>query len=356
MHRRTAALVVSAALLLGMAGVAAALPVPYVTLSPGPVFNTLGEVADKPVITVEGAATYPTDGVLDATTVYETGGPGSRMTLFDAVRGWLDPAVSVVPRELLHPSDETAEDAKQEGAQQMAFSQQDAVAAALKYLDKPVREVVQVVAVINGSPADGVLRPADLILSVDGKPAKGPDEVRALISSKTPGDPVTLRIQRGGRRMTKVIDTEASPDDPNRAVIGVIPGAGYVSPISVDIQLGNVAGPSAGLMFTLGIIDTMTPGQLGGGQHIAGTGTIAANGKVGPIGGIQQKLFGARDNGADYFLAPASNCDEVTGHVPRGLQVVKVSTLDAAVQDVKAIAAGKADGLPTCTATASASS
>jgi Lon-like protease len=353
MHRRTAALVTSGALLLGMAGIAAVLPVPYVTLSPGPVFNTLGEVAGKPVITVEGAATYPTDGVLDATTVYEAGGPGNRMAFFQAFRGWLDPAVSVVPRELLHPSDESQQDAEEQGAQQMVFSQQDAVAAALKYLDEPGREVVQVQSVLNGSPADGVLRPADLILRVDGTPVTGPEQVRRLISSRPPGDPVRLRIQRGDERTTETVVTEPDPRDPDRAVVGVIPGSGFISPITVQLQLGNVAGPSAGLMFTLGIIDTMTPGPLNGGEHIAGTGTITAGGRVGPIGGIQQKLFGARDNGAQYFLAPASNCDDVVGHVPDGLQVVRVATLDQAVDAVEAIAHGDTGDLPTCTSQAS---
>jgi PDZ domain-containing protein len=151
--------------------------------------------------------------------------------------------------------------------------------------------------------------------------------------------------------MTKVVDTEPSPDDPDRAVIGVVPGAGYVSPIDVKLQLGNVAGPSAGLMFALGIIDTMTPGRLNGGEHVAGTGTITASGRVGPIGGIQQKLYGAQGNGADYFLAPASNCDEVVGHVPEGLRVFRVASLDRAVAAVEAIAAGRTEDLPTCAAT-----
>jgi len=350
MHRRTAALLTSAGLTGALVIAMAWLPVPYVALSPGPVFNTLGEIDGKPIITVSGATTYPTDGRLDATTVYETGGPGSRLTLLAALRGWIDSGVSVVPSDLLHPADENAQDAKQQSVEQMTFSQQDAVAAALLYLDKPVRPVVQVKAVINDSPADGVLEPADLIVSVDGHRVRGPEQVRRSISSRTPGDPVTLTVLRGGKRLTVDLVTEESPDDPGRAVVGVIPGRGYVSPISVDISLGNVGGPSAGLVFSLAVIDKLTPGTLGGDAAIAGTGTIDAQGKVGPIGGIEQKLHGARGDGARYFLAPGENCADVVGNIPHGLQVVRIDTLDGAVTAVKQIATGATDQLPTCDA------
>jgi PDZ domain-containing protein len=348
MNRRTSALLVSGALLLGMAGAAAALPVPYVALSPGPVFDTLGSLGGTPVITIDGARTYPTEGQLDATTVYETGGPGTRLSLVEAFRGWLEPAVSVLPSKLLNPPGQTAQDAQQQGVQEMSFSQQDAVAAALQYLDKPVRQVVQVESVVNGSPADGILKPADRILRVDGQVVTRSVQVRRLISARKPGQDVQMTILRGSQRMVKTVGTEAAPDDPNRAIIGVLPGPGYISPITVDISLGNVAGPSAGLMFTLGIVDKLTPGPLTGGQHVAGTGTITANGRVGPIGGIAQKMSGARDNGADFFLAPAANCDEVAGSAPGGLQVVRIRTLESAVTALRDIAAGKTANLPSC--------
>jgi PDZ domain-containing protein len=104
-------------------------------------------------------------------------------------------------------------------------------------------------------------------------------------------------------------------------------------------------------MFALGIIDTLTEGELNGGENVAGTGTIEADGTVGPIGGIRQKLYGARDAGAQYFLAPASNCDEVVGHVPDGLQVIRTSTLEESLDALEVIADdGDVDALPTCTA------
>ncbi|MBN9170726.1 MAG: ATP-dependent serine peptidase containing a PDZ domain protein, partial [Microbacterium sp.] len=122
-------------------------------------------------------------------------------------------------------------------------------------------------------------------------------------------------------------------------------------PIDVTIQLNNVGGPSAGMMFALGIMDTLTPGQLNGGKSIAGTGTITADGTVGPIGGIRQKLYGAKEAGASYFLAPDSNCDEVVGHVPSGLRVFAVKKLDDSLAVLDALrSGGDLDALPTCTA------
>ena len=135
------------------------------------------------------------------------------------------------------------------------------------------------------------------------------------------------------------------------ATIGVLMVGRYELPTEVTIHAGAVGGPSAGMMFALGIYDLLGPGELTGGKAIAGTGTIADDGAVGPIGGIRQKLVGARSGGASVFLAPADNCSEVVGHVPDGLQVVRVATFAEALTAVEKIASGDAAGLPTCTAT-----
>jgi PDZ domain-containing protein len=120
-------------------------------------------------------------------------------------------------------------------------------------------------------------------------------------------------------------------------------------PFQVEISLDKVGGPSAGMMFALGIVDSVTPGNLTGGRHIAGTGTITPEGAVGPIGGIGQKMLAARDSGATMFLAPAANCEDVVGHVPDGLLVVKVETLADATDAVKRLASGEdGSGLPAC--------
>ena len=120
----------------------------------------------------------------------------------------------------------------------------------------------------------------------------------------------------------------------------------YQFPFQVKINVGNIGGPSAGLMFALGIMDKLTPGGLTGGRFIAGTGEISANGAVSPIGGIQQKMAGARAAGATVFLTPAANCPDTDGAVPQGLRLIKVCTLAGAVRDLKALTTG--GSVPSC--------
>ena len=150
--------------------------------------------------------------------------------------------------------------------------------------------------------------------------------------------------------MAWVTITTAESDDSGakRAIVGISAGTDHTFPFDIDIKLADVGGPSAGLMFALGLYDKLTPGSLTGGKFVAGTGTIDDDGNVGPIGGIRQKLAGARADGATWFLAPADNCDEVVDHVPDGLDVVKVSTFDQARSAVEAIADGRTGSLPHC--------
>jgi PDZ domain-containing protein len=162
------------------------------------------------------------------------------------------------------------------------------------------------------------------------------------------GAPVTLVVQRAGESVTQTI----TPMDngAGRYILGVMLKYLFTFPFDVTISLDKVGGPSAGLMFSLGIIDTVTAGDMTGGKHVAGTGTITPDGVVGPIGGIQQKMQGARAAGATLFLAPAENCDDVVGHVPGGLQVVKVENLAQARTAVELAGSGQdTSGLPVCT-------
>ena len=138
----------------------------------------------------------------------------------------------------------------------------------------------------------------------------------------------------------------------DQKIVGIYPSNEFDFPFDVDIQLPNVGGPSAGMMFALGIVDELTPGAMTAGTQWAGTGTIAALGDVGPIGGIVQKMHGALDAGASHFLAPVENCGEVAGHVPDGLTVYAVDTLDDAIAAIETVAMNSdTSALPTCTAT-----
>ena len=188
----------------------------------------------------------------------------------------------------------------------------------------------------------------------NGTPVADAETLREIIRAGE-GQPVELNIRRGGSDETVTITPESREiDGEDTWIIGVTLIHDYEFPIEVTIQLDNVGGPSAGMMFALGIVDTLTPEELTGGENIAGTGTIDAEGTVGPIGGIRQKLYGARAAGADFFLAPESNCDEVVGHIPNGLRVFATGTLEESMTALDAIAdGGDLADLPTCTGAAS---
>ncbi|PWH07068.1 hypothetical protein DEO23_08015 [Brachybacterium endophyticum] len=321
-------------------------PVPYVIEQPGPAIDVLGKYDDKDVLSIEGHKTYPTDGKLMMTTVSVDGGPGYSVTPAEVVRAWFDPTRSVMPREVVFPEGQTQQQTSLQNNVQMSSSQQDAVVVALQELGIDHENAVQVAGVEKGSPADGVLQPGDSVLTIGGKGAKDAAGYKELAARTKPGGEVSMRIDRDGtERDVKVPTTEVE----GKARMGIVLDDGYEFPFDVGLGVGDVGGPSAGTMFALSIYDELTPGALTGGQDIAGTGTIDDKGEVGAIGGIRQKMVGAKAGGADYFLAPADNCDEVAGNEPDGLQVVKVKTFDDALGAVKSIAKhDSAKGLPTC--------
>jgi PDZ domain-containing protein len=338
-------------LLIAVAGIAAAvlaaalIPVPYVILSPGPTLNTLGAPpgGKKDLIQISGHPTYPTSGHLNLVTVSYQGGPADSLNLFTALQGWLSPHEAVVPQEELFGTNQTQQQVTRQDTQQMVSSQQLAEAAALCQLGIKFRTVDTVNFVETGMPASGVLHKGDVITAVDGQPVTCKTPVGTLIKTHAPGAPVVLSVDRHGVTHQFRLKTANARGN---AVVGIGVLESYRFPFQVKISVGDIGGPSAGLMFALGIIDKLTPGDLTGGRFIAGTGEIAANGAVGPIGGIQQKLASARAAGATIFLTPAGNCPDTAGAVPQGLRLIKVSTLTGAVHDLKALAAG--GRVPSC--------
>ena len=320
--------------------------VPYAVLSPGPITNTLGNGPEgKPLVTVAGKTTYPTTGALDFTTVAVLGGPTDPVNVWDWVRGHLDSAREVVPAEEIFPKGVSSTQVDQENAAEMADSQQEAIAVALRALGQKVPQVVSIGGLPKGSQSAGVLRAGDVLASIDGKPVTTPDEVRTAVRAHKPGENVAITVRRAGKVMDLTVRAGGAQ---GHTVIGVFLRTGFTFPIKVSINAGNVGGPSAGMMFSLAVYDKLTPGALTGGANIAGTGTIDSAGAVGPIGGIGQKLIGAKRGGATWFLAPAANCKEVVGHIPAGLQVVKVATFNQAREAVKAIAAKSTGSLARC--------
>jgi PDZ domain-containing protein len=330
-----------------IASLTALLPVKYAVLHPGPVLNTLGKVDGKPLIAISGHATYPTTGELDLTTVSVGGGPDRSITLMQVIGSWLDRTSAVVPQEEVFPPGQTHQQSVTQNTLEMASSQESATAAALSTLGIPVPTTLAVAGVEPSAPAATVLKNGDVIRVVNGNAITDLEQLRTVLETAKPGDEVQVQVERKGKTVNLTTRTIVSDAD-GRTVLGVFIDPTFNFPFTVKIQIEDIGGPSAGMMFALGIIDTLTPGDLTGGEPIAGTGTIDADGTVGPIGGIRQKLVGARNAGAQYFLAPAKNCDEVRKHIPDGLRVIKVATLSQSRSAVVAIAAHRATGLATC--------
>jgi PDZ domain-containing protein len=318
-------------------------PSPYAVERPGPVYNVLGKtmVSGKNVelIDVQGEKTYPTTGILDMLTVYVDGTPQGKLSWLEVAASWFDPSHSVVPLDEIYPPGQTDDQASQQSTQEMSGSQEAAQAAALSELGIAYTTTVTVAQVAKDAPASGILKAGDDLLTVNGAPVTSLSNLQKAIIANGAVSPVTLVLRRDGAEQTVQITPKVSAETKNPA-IGIYTGATYTFPFDVKIQLQDVGGPSAGMMLALGMYDKLTPGALAGGKHIAGTGTIDADGTVGAIGGIRQKMYGARGDGATWFLAPASNCNEVTGHIPSGLKVVAVKTLNDSLAAVKAIASG----------------
>jgi Lon-like protease len=331
-----------------LALLASVLPSPYVIELPGPVFNTIGtqqqgtgkDAKQVKLIQVHGATTYPTAGALDMLTVSVAGTATERPSWVSVIRALFTKSQAVLPASEIYPPGETTEQVNKQDAADMQNSQQSAIAAALIAEGYHVPSTLTVGTVQSGSAADGVLQKQDVIESIDGHDLTANADsttLRSYVTDNGAGNPATLVVKRDGADRTVTV-TPRTEDGAVLLGIGVTESFDF--PISVSIKLQDVGGPSAGMMFALGIIDEITPGHLNGGKHVAGTGTITAGGQVGAIGGIRQKMYGARGAGATVFLAPKSNCDEVVGHVPAGLSVYAVSTLKQALGDLATIRSG----------------
>ncbi|MFD9329212.1 PDZ domain-containing protein [Streptomyces sp. NPDC060065] len=362
MPRRTATMLASTLILIALLCAGVFIKVPYSEMSPGPTVNTLGDHDGEPVLQITGHKTYPATGNLNMTTVRVTSADYN-MNLVEAVYGWLAHDNKVVPHDTLYPDGKTEEQSTQENAEEFSQSQESAKVAALKELDIPVQSWVIVSTVLKDSPAEGELHAGDVIKAVDGTTVKAPGDVADLVTKHKPGEKVVFTIvpakaQAAAEKENKTatetedvtITTKKSDDDgESRAIVGISAGTDHTFPFTIDIKLADVGGPSAGLMFALGIVDKLTPGNLTGGKFVAGTGTIDDAGKVGPIGGIEMKTVGAREKGAQYFLTPADNCAAAAKDTPEGLTLVKVNTMDDAMSALKDISSGKTSDLPKCT-------
>lgn len=343
--------------LLGVAVVGAMvlalIPAPYAIYQPGPVVDTLGTVEtggrEVPLISIPDQTTYPTEGSLSLLTVGVVGNRERLPGWFDVVATWFDKRRAAVPIGVVYPEGISTERADEANRILMENSKREAVAAALTNLGHEFTHRVTVTDVLTGGPADGRLQPGDTVLSFNGETFRDVTGLRDAVAAVGAGNPGTIVVLRNGLERSLELTPMQGDGTVDGPVLGIEVSVEFAFPFDVDLQLQNVGGSSAGMMFALGIVDKLTPGAMTGGESIAGTGTMSSNGIVGPIGGIRQKLFGAKEAGADWFLAPADNCDEVVGNVPEGLTVFRVSTLDEALAAVEGIAAGDTADLAVCT-------
>ena len=346
---RYTTLVVATISLIVLTCVAALVPVPYVTMSPGEPFNTLGNFDNKPMFTFgSDVKTYPTTGALYFTTV-SVRRADRPLSLGEALLTYVDHDKAVVPKDLIYPDNETAKQSTAESAAQLLGSKDSSRVAALRAAGYTVPGRPSVAGVVKGGAAEHKLKASDVFTAVDGTKVTTPDQVVKAVGAHEPGDTVRLTIERKGKSVEIPVVTRADPKDKKIPRIGITIGVAYNYPITINNNVDNrIGGPSAGTMFALAIYDKLTPGSLTGGKKIAGTGEITADGTVAPIGGIRQKMAGAADRGATIFLVPAANCAEATDGDDDGLKLVKISTLKDAISSLEALANDPEAKVPSC--------
>lgn len=318
---------------------ASAVPIPFVALGAGSTYNTIASGQGREVITFTGkdipaAASEQPRGHLNMLTIRVV----DQIPLIEAASMWASGRFQFAPRDEYYPPDKTAEQVTAENVQMFRDSQSAAEIEALRYLGYP--NIVYVGSIEKGSPSWDLLRPQDRITAVDGHHVTDYASLKAIMATTRPGQHVSIAVERDGSATAIPVVLGANASIGPQGFLGVGVAERPLAPFTVHISLEDIGGPSAGLMFTLGIIDRLTAGDLTGGRFIAGTGTIGLDGTVGAIGGVTFKEITARNAGAAYMLVPADNCAEAVTAVPEGLTLVKVSTLDNAIAAVKTIAAG----------------
>lgn len=353
MNRRGWTVLIGSLLVAALTALLSVAPVPYVQMEPGPTYDTLGQDGDgRDLIVISGAPVSQSQGQLRFVTV----GLQPRVTLLEAIIGWLRDDYAVVPRELYYAPGQTEEEVNQQNQAVFVQTESTATVLALAELGHPWQ--IEVGEVAAGLPADGKLQPGDVIVSINGEPIETPKELFDLIRSGPVGTTLVFSIRRDGADRTVSMPTVAGEDGTPR--VGFVPTITSSAPFTVEIPIEGVGGPSAGLLLSLGIIDKLDPEDLTGGKIIAGTGGIC--GPLGPalpasdpdycpeigrvlrMGGLAQKMAGARAAGAEYFLTPAENCSEAIANRPEGLTLVRVQTLSQALDELAKIRTG---GTPT---------
>lgn len=313
----------------------AAVPVPYVALGPGPTFDTLGEVDGKPVVAIDGTPVKPTSGHLNMTTVSQRDG----LTLGQALAFWASGDDQLVPRDLVFPPEKTRDDIEKSQNADFQRSEDNAEYAALNYLKYP--KAVTVEKVNDPGPSVGKLQPGDALDAVNGTKTPTIEAFTGLLKATKPGQEIVIDYRRKNSPPGTARITLGHNEDREYGYLGVAVQDAPWAPFSIEFNLANVGGPSAGMMFSLAVVDKLTTGDLNGAKFVAGTGTIGPDGVVGPIGGIAHKMSSAQEAGATVFLVPAENCDEASTASGNTMELVKAENLTQTIEALQALTSGK---------------
>ena len=327
-RHRLLALTIALVLIFGVVAVGFNYPLPYYALAPGSARDV------GPLIEATGTELYPADGELLLTTISL-----QQVRPFQAFTGWLRTDVDVLPEDVIRPPQTSDQEYRQFNFQVMDESKQNAIVVALRRLGYEVREKGEgalVEKVLPQFPAQGRLQPGDVIKAIDGQPIQLVTDATKVISARQPGDVLTMSVtQPDGTQPRDVqVPVAADPEQGGKTVLGVFLRSfkrDFDLPFDVDINSGNIGGPSAGLAFTLGVIDSLTAGELTGGRKVAVTGTIELDGRVGDVGGVAQKTSAVKAAGAEVFIVPAGEYEVARERAGSGLTVVKVTTLQEAL-------------------------
>lgn len=318
----------------------AAVTVPFVSLGPGPTVDTLGEFDGQQVVQIKGVPTHPTSGHLNMTTVSQR----DDLRLGEALTLWLSGQEQLMPRDFVYPPGKSRDEVEKANNADFKDSEASAEYAALGYLKYP--PAVAVMAVSDPGPSAGKLKPGDAIDAVNGTPVTEAKQAVALLKDTNPGQVLTIDFRRKNEPAGVAQITLGANKDREHGFLGIELLDAPWAPFVVDFNLANVGGPSAGLMFSLAVVDKLTTGDLVGSTFVAGTGTIDSEGTVGPIGGITHKMAAAHAAGATVFLVPTKNCYEANSGNPSGMRLIKVETLGQTVEALHAMTAG--DQTPHC--------
>ena len=338
--------IATCALALVLLLITAFAPFPYVREEAGRTFDSLGKIEGTELLSVQDTVenpTYPTDGKLVVLTVSSWGGPYGRLTWFDSLRTLVDDSVHIVPASFIFPESTSSQDLADQGQQMFASSESNAIAAAMGFLGIKTTTTLIVADVAKNKPSENILKDGDVITSFNDVKVENFDQIKSSMANVEPGTKINVTVLRDGVEATHLINTI---DDGNgRAVIGISVYSEVKAPMDIKVHLKDVGGPSAGLNFALTIIEKLTKADYIRGRTIAVTGEIDELGKVGPIGGMPQKIQGALDSGASIMLIPVDNCSEIPEDYSGKMRIVPVESINGAIS---ALSMHTKSNLPTC--------